>query len=93
MPDPERLVARSVSLLKRLGFTEREACLTIVEVAITLHVRLVNAGDPDQPWLLEVGLAVLSRLARLPKPDQQHAEVSDGNRGGSRAGSTESTAG
>lgn len=93
MPDPVRLVARSVSVLKRLGLTEREACLMIWQVANALHLRFAESGEQPQPWLTDIGHAVLTRVARLPKPDQASTEVGNGNRGGSRTGSTESTAG
>lgn len=93
MPDPARLVARSISLLRRLGLSEREACLTVYQVANALHWRMASDGEQPNPWLVDVGHAVLERLARLPRHDQAVKGAGDGDRGGGGAGSPESTAG
>lgn len=54
MPDPERLVSRSVSLLSRLGMTEDQALAIVLVAARNTAAQLVGLGVADVSWVLAV---------------------------------------
>lgn len=66
MPDPGRLVARSVTVLRRLGMTRAAALGTVVTVATHVHDELVSVDPDGVAWLTAVIHDAASQLAGFP---------------------------
>lgn len=86
MPDPERVVRKNVSHLRRAGLSELEALAVIGTVAASAERLILRMGDYDVAWLRQVGKAAVLRAERLMSNAQVSAErtregVRDGDGG------------
>lgn len=90
MPDPVRLVNRSIALLKRMGMTEVQAAAVVMNVAfITRHVWL-DATDADFMWILQVITCAQERagIPVAPITDYTGDEYGNGSSGGTSRATT-----
>lgn len=88
MPDPERVVSKSLGHLGRLGIGTPQSLYTITVVARRVAYELGWIGVDDTTWLEAIALAAEARLVpRPPSPTEQtESEHADGT--GSRTGRT-----
>lgn len=86
MPDPDRVVTRSVGVLKHLGMTRQAALETVVLAAMAVRRRLIAEGHADSSWPEQVIAAALERV-EVPGPsDTDHTGDDHGDGSSGRAG-------
>lgn len=80
MPDPDRLVRRSVTLMQRLGMTETDALTTVLSITAQVRLTASAAGRADVQWLDDILVFAGARLARFtPSYSEREAnENADG---------------
>ena len=68
LPDPRRLVRRSVGVCQRMGYTEAQALGLIQAVCASVAAGTPAGGEFDLRWLAEVQEVARCRLNRLQPP-------------------------
>lgn len=87
MPEPARIVGRSIALLRRLGLTESQAAVTVYSVALQVRERLDITGHGDSYWVAGLIASARDRML-VPSPsitEQNGNDYGDGS--SSRTGS------
>jgi hypothetical protein len=92
MPDPGRLAARSVALLRSLGLSRYEAAETILTVTEVVRVRLIGAGQHDVSWVKMIQLRALDLIAAHDPSQTERTEITDADGSSSSTGRDESQA-
>lgn len=88
MPNPDRLVRRSLTMLRSIGYSD-VAALTIVKVTARLvREQLDAAGYTDTDWLDQVATIAQDRLASHHPSDTDHRRSDHGDGPGGRTGRT-----
>ena len=89
MPDPDRVIDRSLALLNRLGYADYDALQLVLSVAVQVRTRITASTDDDVTWVTSVISDVIGRLAVLHPSHTRRTEIThaDGSRG--RAGRPE----
>ena len=89
MPDPERLVTRSVAVLKTMGCDDHSALIMIDILAITAAQSITEQYGTDITWLGVVSLVARSRAAALTPSHRQRSENEHADGSSSRSGGQE----
>lgn len=75
MPDPERVVGRSVAMLLARGFERKDALMVVATVADNALMALAAVDIEDVTWLEEVSrIAWQRRVSRPPSPTEHTGE-------------------
>lgn len=72
MPDPERVVRRSLSFLRRLGLAERPALDVIIVVADRTWLLASEQSHEFRDWLEDIRRIAVNRAGSL---DQSHTDT------------------
>lgn len=80
MPDPDRLVRRSVTLMQRLGMSEADALTMVLSIAAQVRLCASAAGQADVRWVDDILVNAGARLARFTPSysDREANEHADG---------------
>lgn len=65
MPDPDRLVRRSVVVMQRLGFSEADALVMVLVLAARVRQSATDKGQRDVQWVDAILISAGAWLARF----------------------------
>lgn len=88
MPSPQRVVRRSLAMLRSLGYSDVAALVLVRSLAREVSRQLAEAGFTDLDWLEQVAAMAKDRLDGSRTSDTDSRETDHGNGTGSTTGST-----
>lgn len=88
MPSPKRVVRRSLTMLRSLGYPDVVGLVMIRYVAREAGKQLAEAGFADLDWLDEVAMLAQERLDGSHPSDTDSEDTDHGDGPSSTAGST-----
>lgn len=88
MPSPQRVVRRSLTMLRSLGYPDVVGLVMVRHVAREAGKQLAAAGFTDLGWLEQVAQLAEERLSGFHPSDTDSEETDHGDGPSSTAGST-----
>jgi hypothetical protein len=74
MPDPQKLVDRSIAVCRRLGMTQRAAAATVLALATDIYIELDDGEQDSTQWVMAImGHAAIRLNEALKREGRQRA--------------------